>query len=172
MEAEGTLQVIAEISIGFTGFAGIFGALGRRKLRPDNPSVWLPFWSTMELGLATLFAAVLPALPYQFGASDSLTWAIASTALVLVLVGHLVFMVPRILRADRAGSWIRLLPLDLPITACMLSVLLTQVLNALGIGLGQDAAGFLLGLYFLLVASGLNFVYLMYVLLLPDSRAA
>ena len=103
MEAEGTLQVIAEISIAFTGFAGIFGALGRQKLRPDNPSVWLPFWSTMELGLASLFAAILPALPHQFGA-ESLTWVISSAALVLFVVSHLVFMVPRILRADRAGQ--------------------------------------------------------------------
>ena len=34
MDAEGTLEVIAEISIAFTGFAGIVGALAGARLRP------------------------------------------------------------------------------------------------------------------------------------------
>ena len=46
--------------------------------------------------------------------------------------------------------------------------LVSQLLNALGVGLPQSAGGFLIGLYCLLLVSGLNFAGLMFVLLRPE----
>jgi hypothetical protein len=45
---------------------------------------------------------------------------------------------------------------------------LSQLLNALGLGLQQSVGGFLVGLYLLLLLSGLNFVYLIFVLVRPE----
>ena len=163
--------MIAEIAIAFTGFAGIFGALAGNKLRPDHPAVWLPFWATIELGLMMVFAALFPVLPHLFGAADGLTWALSSGVLSLFVVGHFLFMWPRYLSASRAGLLIRSNVLDGAQGAASLSALNTQVLNTFGVGLNQDSAGFLLGLYLLLVLSGLNFTYLMYVLVLPDPQS-
>ena len=49
-------------------------------------------------------------------------------------------------------------------------VLLSQLLNTVGIGLPQSAGGFLVGLYLLLLGAALNFVYLIYVLLRPEDE--
>ena len=89
MEAEGTLEVIAEISIAFTGFAGIFGALAGGRLRPDQPHVWLPFWGMIEVGMGTLFAALFPLLPYHLGLPDQQVWSASSGLLVILIACHL-----------------------------------------------------------------------------------
>ena len=47
------------------------------------------------------------------------------------------------------------------------TLLFSQALNTLGVGLPQSAAGFLVGLYLMLLISALNFVYLLYVLAYP-----
>jgi hypothetical protein len=169
---EATLQVVAEISIGFTGFAGIVGALGGSKLKPDHPSVWLCFWSMVELGLMTLIAALFPALPQEFGAADRLTWSMSSGVLALFVAGHLLFMWPRFIRARRAGSLVPFPTLNGIMAGALIAALVTQALNAIGVGFSQPSAGFLLGLYLLLVVSGLNFAYLMYVVVSPGPRAA
>ena len=174
MEAEGTLQVIAEISIAFTGFAGIVGALASGRLSPDQPHVWLPFWAMIEGGLGTLFAALFPLLPYYLGLPDQHVWSASSGLVVILIVCHSVFMGPRFIRGLRDPSWVRLPAFDISVWLSLLVVFVTQLLNAIGVGLPQSAAGFLIGLYFLLLLSGLNFAYLMFVLVRPEieSRAA
>ena len=164
MDTESTLLVIAEIAIAFTGFAGIIGALAGRRLKPDDPSVWLPFWVMIEFGLGTLFAALLPMLPHYLGAADRVTWAVSSGAVAVYLVCHLVIMTPRFIRAQLES----VPALSYPILASLVFALVSQLLNALGIGLRQNAGGFLIGLYLLLLTSGLNFAYLMYVLVRDD----
>ena len=67
MDAEGTLEVIAEIAIAFTGFAGIVGALARERLKPSQPGVWLGFWVMIESSLGVLLAALFPMLPHYLG---------------------------------------------------------------------------------------------------------
>ena len=171
MEAEGTLQVVAEISIAFVGFAGIVGALAGGRLRPSQPHVWLPFWVMIEGGLGTLFAALFPVLPYYLGLSERQVWASSSSLVVILIVCHLLFMSPRFIRAFRDQSWVRLWALDILVQASLLIALLTQLLNALGIGLQQSVGGFLVGLYFLLLISGLNFAYLIFVLVRPEDAS-
>ena len=171
MEAEGTLAVVAEISIAFTGFAGIVGALASGRLRPTHPHVWLPFWAMIEGGLGTLFAALFPVLPYYLGLSERIVWAASSSFIVILIVCHVVFMSPRFIRAMRNSSWVRMLALEIPLQSALVIALLSQLLNALGIGLQQSVGGFLIGLYFLLLISGLNFAYLIFVLVRPEDAS-
>ncbi len=168
MEAEGTLEVIAEISIAFTGFAGIVGALAGGRLRPDQPHVWLPFWAMIEVGLGTLFAALFPLLPYHLGLPDQQVWSASSGLLVILIACHLVFMSPRFLRALRDPSYVRLPATRIPARLALVIAFVSQLLNAIGIGLPQSAGGFLIGLYSLLLLSGLFFVHLMFVLVRPE----
>ncbi len=167
MEAEGTLEVIAEISIAFIGFAGIVGALAGGRLRPDQPHVWLPFWAMIEVGLGTLFAALFPLLPYHLGLPDQQVWSASSGLLVILIACHLVFMSPRFLRAVR-DSPLRLPAIVIPARLALVIAFVSQLLNAIGIGLPQSAGGFLIGLYSLLLLSGLFFVHLMFVLVRPE----
>ena len=172
MEAEGTLEVVAEIAIAITGFAGIVGALAGGRLRPDHPHIWLPFWALIEGGLGVLFAALFPMLPHYFGLADRPVWAVSSGFVVVLIVCHIVFMSPRFLRAIRHRSWVRLHALEIPLQFAFLIALLSQLLNALGVGLQQSVGGFLLGLYCLLLGTTLNFAYLIYVLVRPEDESA
>ena len=80
-------------------------------------------------------------------------------------------MTPRFYRAQLGGAFVRVLPLEIPISASIVFALISQLLNAFGIGLRQNAGGFLIGLYLLLLCSGLNFAYLIYVLVRGDHKA-
>ena len=90
----------------------------------------------------------------------------------MFLVGHVVFMLPRFARARRSGSWpgsVRVLDIATPVS--FLLAFISQIFNALGIGLPQSAGGFLIGIYLLLLISGLNFAFLMYVLVRPGDES-
>ena len=168
MDAEGTLEVIAEISIAFTGFAGIVGALAGARLRPAQLQVWLSFWFMIESGLGTLFAALFPMLPYHLGLPDPHVWSASSGFVVILIVCHIAFMSPRFIRASRDPSNVRVPALQIGARSALVIALVSQLLNALGVGLPQSAGGFLIGLYCLLLLSGLNFAGLMFVLLRPE----
>jgi hypothetical protein len=107
MDAESTLETVAEIGVSLAGSAGIVGALAGDRLR---------------------------------------------------------YFLPRILRSQRDGVFSRVPAVDVPLHASSLAILVSQLLNTLGIGLPQSAGGFFIGLYLLLLISGLDFVYLLYVL--------
>jgi hypothetical protein len=164
MDAASTLETLAEIGVALAGFAGIVGALAGEKLRPTYPEIWLPFWAMIASGLVLVLAALFPFLPYRFGAAQNLTWAASSAFVAGLTACNLAYFMPRILRAIRDGAFPRVWAVSVPLDLASLLVLATQVLNALGIGFRQSAGGFLLGLYLLLLISGLNFVFLLYVL--------
>lgn len=164
MDAESTLGTIAEIGVSLAGFAGIVGALAGEKLRPEHPEVWLPFWVMISSALGVLFAALFPFLPHGLGASDRVSWAASSAFVTVVTAVNMACFTPRIWRAQRDGVLARMLFFDVPLNASTVLVLVSQVLNTLGIGLEQSSGGFLIGLYLLLLMSGLNFVFLLYVL--------
>jgi hypothetical protein len=117
---------------------------------------------------------LFPLLPYHLGLPDQQVWSASSGLLVILTACHLVFMSPRFLRAQRDPSYVRLRAFSLPARLAVIIVFVSQLLNAIGIGLPQSAGGFLIGLYSLLLLSGLNFAHLMFVLVRPEneSRAA
>ncbi len=164
MDAQSTLETIAEIAVTLAGFAGVAGALAGEKLRPANPMIWLSFWVMISSSVGILFCALFPFLPYHLGASEPVAWAVSSGVVTIVTACNLAFFMPRILRAKRDGSLRAIPAFAIPLDLISLVVLASQVFNALGIGLGQSAGGFLIGLYFLLLTAALNFVQLLYVL--------
>lgn len=164
MDAESILETIAEIGVALAGFAGIVGALAGEKLQRSDPELWLPFWVMISGGLSIVFAALFPFLPYHLGAPDHVSWA-ASSAFVTVLTAcNLAFFTPRFARARRDGFLAGTLAFDVLLYLISFFLLVSQVLNTLGIGLPQSAGGFLIGLYLMLLISALNFVFLLYVL--------
>ena len=164
MDAESTLEAIAEIAISITGFAGIVGALAGEKLSRAHPGVWLPFWVMISSGLCILFTALFPFVPYHLGAPDRVSWAVSSAVLAALTACSVAFFMPRISRAQRDGALVRMPAFDVSLRVCAFFVVVSQVLNMLGVGLPQSAGGLLIGLYLSLLISGLNFAFLLNVL--------
>lgn len=142
MDAESTLATVAEIGVSLTDFAGIIGALAGEKLRPAHPEVWLPFWAMIASGLGIVAAALFPFLPHHLGAPEKIAWAASSAFVVIFISSNLGVFMPRILRAIRDGIFRRIWATSVPLDLSSLLVLVTQSLNAVGIGLSQSAGGF------------------------------
>jgi hypothetical protein len=155
------------IGVSLAGFAGIVGALAGKKLDPANPEVWLPFWVMISGSLTIVFAALFPFLLYHLGAPDRVSWAASSAFATVLTACNLAFFTPRFLRAQRDGVLAGMLPFAVLLHLSSFFLLVSQVLNTLGVGLPQSAGGFLIGLYLMLLISALNFVFLLYILCGP-----
>lgn len=164
MDEKNVFDTIAEIGVALAGFAGIVGALAGEKLRRANLELWLPYWVMISGGLSIVFAALFPFLPYHLGASDRFSWAAASAFVTVLTVSNLAFFMPRFVRARRVGVFVRMHSFDILIYLITFFLIVSQVLNMLGVGLPQSTGGVLVGLYLMLLISALNFVFLLYVL--------
>jgi hypothetical protein len=172
VDKQSTLETIAQVAVALGGFAGIVGALAGDKLRPTQPEVWLPFWALISSALGLVFVSLFPLLldPFQF--ADSVVWAAASAFLFTLTAINLAFFLTRLLRASRAGVFRRIPTFQVPLDCACVLVLVTQALNAFGLGFSQSVGGFLVGLYLLLLVSSLNFAFLLYVIgWRPDDSA-
>lgn len=108
MNAESTLEAIAQIGVALAGFAGMVGALADAKLRPTHPEVWYPFWALISSGLGVVFVALFPFLLHHFRAPDNIVWAASSAFLLAVTASNLAFILPRFLRAARNNTFRRI----------------------------------------------------------------
>jgi hypothetical protein len=169
MDAGSTLEAIAQIGVALAGFAGVVGALAG-ELRPADPGIWLPFWVMISSGLTIVFAALFPFLPYYFGAPDRVIWVASSTFVTILTACNLVYFTPRFLRAQHVGVLAGTLAFSVFLHIISFLLLVSQILNILGVGLSQSVGGFLIGLYLMLLISVLNFVFLLYVLGSPSSN--
>ena len=91
MEALSTLELLAEISIGLIGFAGVVTALGRSKLAIEIRS-----FRTRALLLnsgTALFGSLLPIILANIGLSTSITWVSSSVVLVLLMAASLSWVI-------------------------------------------------------------------------------
>jgi hypothetical protein len=78
MREESLLLTIAEISIGFAGFAGVVALFGRRATGTWSTLDRIRFDALIILALTSLFAALLP-LAFYYVASDHLSpWRLSS----------------------------------------------------------------------------------------------
>lgn len=159
MDGTESLSTIAEVAIAFLGFTGVVGVFADRA---HPPAVSMRLWAMVAFGLALLLLALLPLVLHHLGWAAPGLWIVCSGAFVLFLAGHVVLFVPRVVRLRRSGEW-RGIPilLDNAPPLSLLACVVSQVLNLLGVGLGPSHGGYLLGLYFLLMASGFNFIVLL-----------
>jgi len=170
MDGAESFSTIAEVAIAFLGFTGVVGVFAGRS----HPiAVSFRLWVMVEFGLALLLLALLPMVLHHLGWAAPRLWVACSIATLLFLVGHLVFVVPRIARYMRSGVWDGVpTVLNYSFPALYFACLVTQVFNALGVGLGRSHGGYLLGLFLLLAASGFNFISMLVALRSSQSGQA
>ena len=164
-----TLSTMAEVSISFLGFTGVVGIFAGRSR--DLPAVSLRLWVMVGLALVTLLLCFLPSVLHHLGARGQSLWASCSATIVVLSIGHFIFVVPTVIRERRAGRWSSF-PIVDPFPVFFIGCVMTQVLNALGIVLERTSGGYVLGLYLLLAANGINFIALLVALRAVDSHAA
>ena len=153
-----TLGTIAEVSVAFLGFTGVVGVFA--DFERSRSSVSLRLWVMVGLAFATLLLAVLPSVLHHLGVSGPVLWAFCSAGIVAVCLAQFVFVVPRALVEQRAGRWAQPLIFRL-FPVLVVGCFLTQGLNMLGIGFERTAGAYVLGLFLMLIANGLNFIALL-----------
>lgn len=165
-----SFSTIAEVAIAFLGFTGVVGVFAGRD---HPPAVLLRLWVMVAFGLGLLLLALLPSVLHHLGLVGPTLWVACSVATLLLLSGHLVFVVPRVARHMRTGAWHEVpAALNFSFPVAYLACFATQVLNVFGVGLERSHGGFLLGLFFLLAASGFNFISLLVALRSSNSGRA
>jgi hypothetical protein len=157
MREEGLLLTIAEISIGFAGFAGIVALFGRRAAGEWSTVDRLRFNSLVGAALASLFAALLP-LAFYYVASDQLSpWRLSSALFGACLLLGCRNGIRRTLEAKASedseanilGGWI--------LSGLLGLVSVPLFLNALGIVFQGNGAPYLFALFLTLSIAGFFF---------------
>jgi hypothetical protein len=156
------LLTLAEIAVAFAGFSSIV-AIFQQSSDPERGSFDLfRFWVMLEFSLAALFFSLLP-LPLGFlGLASGVVWSIAGGALIAFVVGHAVLASRLIRRRVPAVVSSLTRGLSLAANVAFSIIILSQVLNLVGV-LGRTFAPYLLGLLLLLFGAALNFVRLVWV---------
>ena len=146
-----TFHTLAEVAVGFAGFASI-AVLFRRGDRNEWSPVDALRYRAMLLG--SLFAcafSLLPPLLVSFQIPSSILWASCSGLLLVYAAWRLTaYSVTR--RIARSGTWI---PLALTIFLALL-----QAANIVGFPLGRGPALYLAGICLLVFNVGRNFFQL------------
>lgn len=96
-ETSELLLTIAQISIGFAGFAGVVAAFSRFRLAPEAAIYRVRLM--VQVALITLLLSLLPFLPVQFGLSSTDSWRLSALVAGLGIVPISI------------TSWIRVRPL-------------------------------------------------------------
>jgi hypothetical protein len=159
MAEESLLLTIAEVSIGFAGFAGIVALFGRRAGGTWSTADRLRFNSLVRHALLSLFAAFLPLAIHYVDPDHGSPWRPAS--IVFGVVFLLLFWtgyrrIPEIRgdsEANIRGAWV--------LVAAFALLALGLFLNAIGVVFHGDAGPYLVALFFTLALTGLFFARLL-----------
>jgi hypothetical protein len=161
MAEENLLLTIAEVSIGFAGFAGIVSLFGRRARGSWSPADRLRFNSLVRHALLSLFAAFLPLAIHYVDPGHGSPWRLSSTVFGVVFL--LLFRagcrrIPEVRasgdsEANVRGAWVLL--------AAFLVLALGLFLNAIGVVFHGVAGPYLVALFFTLVLAGVFFARLL-----------
>lgn len=161
MPRESLLLAMAEVSITLVGFAGIVVFLGRRAEGSWSEADRTRVWGMIEAGLLTLGLSLLPFLVWELGPANADPWGASSG--VFVLFGGLALGVwvrrgrevvrtgdPEVSRGAGVGAM-----------AFTGLILLSLVLNALGIGFERDFGPYLVAILWYLTLACIMFVRLL-----------
>jgi len=161
MAEESLLLTIAEVSIGFAGFAGIVALFGRRAGGTWSTADRLRFNSLIRHALLSLFAAFLPLAIHYVDADHGSPWRPSSAilgAVFLLLFWNGVRRIPEVrvskdAEASVRGAWV--------LVAGFAVLALALILNAVGIVFRGDAGPYLVALFSSLALAGLFFARLL-----------
>jgi hypothetical protein len=161
MDEEGLLLTIAEVSIGFAGFAGIVALFGRRAGGIWSIADRLRFNSLVRHALLSLFAAFLPLAIHYVDPDHGSPWRLSSSVFGVVFL--LLFWtgcrrIPEVRasgdsEANIRGAWV--------LVAAFAVLALALFLNAIGVVFQGDAAPYLVALFFTLILTGVFFARLL-----------
>ena len=154
MDAEETLLTLAELAVALAGFSGVvtaFQTRGRPWSRFDSGRLW----NMLRFALALLFFSLLPLVWLAAGESP---WVACSALLGVTAAAQAVVS---------ASHAVRRPPGTHPYVATFMAAggLISAIvlsLNTLGVLFLQSFTGYFIGLFWLLIASSVFFVRLVY----------
>ena len=160
MEGASILQTMAEVSVALAGFTGVVAAFGQRRGHWAAIDT-LRFRVMLLTSLAALVFSILPFAIHHMGAEPTTTWAISSGLLASYFV-IIALVDSRRLRQGGVPKDPQFRAWSLALTYSFAGVaLVTQVLNALGMGFHRAFGPYFLGLCCLLLICVLMFIRLL-----------
>ena len=157
MREEGLLLTIAEISIGFAGFAGIVALFGRRAAGSWSAVDRLRFNSLVKLALTSLFAALLPLASYYVAADHVSPWRLSSALFGVHLLFDCLRGIRGTLEARASKDSEANIHLSFILTGLVGLASVLLFLNALGIVFQGNGAPYLFALFLVLSLTGFFF---------------
>lgn len=161
MPGADVLPILAEIFVAFAGFTGIVAALGQRSEGKWRPIDVIRFRALLEASLAGLLLAVAPFGLFYAGLSEPAVWSSFSA----ITAAYIVYILTRTIREQRRRQVVEdpdFVPMGrLILLLLSVPVIVSLVLNAIGMGFPHTFAVFLAGLLFLLIVCCTMFVMLL-----------
>ena len=161
LEGSEVLTLLAEIFVSFAGFTGIVAVLGQRSDGVWRPIDVLRFRGLLFASLVGLVLAIIPFGLHHIGVIDTVTWASGSAILAILIVVLLVSLISnhKKVRATEDPDFVPGVRLFLVLLSG--PVVITLVLNAVGVGLRHSFSGYLVGLLYLLIICAAMFALLL-----------
>ena len=155
MEAEGSLQTLAEVSVALAGFSSLLVVLRRGPAGALSEGEGTDLFVVVGGNLLVLVYSLLPLSLHYLGASESSTWRIASALLAAaLLLGYvaIVRLYAGLLRSGTQGSFPRVsrMAVHTPII-----VVIFLIVICTGLFGDRTAGAYLLALLLLLSVSSL-----------------
>ena len=146
---------IAEVSVAFAGFSGIITAVAGRNSERMNPGNLTRFRLMVYSSLSATLLCLLPFLLFlNFG---EVNWKVCVFSLALFLIGFLTILIRLFIRQVSQGQLSGTVAFGVAFLG--VSATITQVIACLGF-VEADAGIYLIGVFFLLVGSGISFIRL------------
>jgi len=161
MQGSDVLTILAEIFVAFAGFTGIVATLGQRSQGSWRPVDVLRFQGLLATSLAGLVFSVAPFGFHHAGVTGPVIWGSGSALMAIYIVwGFQKLIRAQVkLRATEDRDYVPGVRLFLLVIA--VPVVISQILNALGLGLQHTFSGFLIGLMFAMIMCCAMFVLLL-----------
>ena len=155
MEAEGTLSLIAEVSIAFAGFTSVVGVFGARDEQWSSSQL-SSLRLLIETSLIMLLTALLPLALYSTGLPTTESWRLASGIKAAQMLVYWLFSFRRhqqdLASLPRAFAWA-----SVAFDGILFAV---HILNASGF-FQIPAAPYVIHLYYLMLAACVSFIGMM-----------
>jgi|GEM_PF-1702208 len=158
MEGSEYLLTSAEIGVALAGFAALVIVVRQRSADELSSSDRMLVASLIERGLMAALFSFLPLLLLGLGLAAGVVWFCASGTLSIYMFS-LAWRSAVNRRRDPQASELVVRPLFITLTIIGLSMAGLQVVHSIGVGIQQSVWWYLLGLTWLLTATGYIFVF-------------